>query len=153
MLLAVLSASMLRPVELSRMVSGSPSSVTGLCSGAGIPPTWTHTHTHTKQSGQHRPSAEKKPKQTKKTTKKTNTILYTHTRLRVCVCKYTPLVITLSQPSPTTHRQMMLRIDYQWSHRSTSNTQTPTHTCHMAQRERDCQFFMSVTVQTNTIWP
>ncbi len=47
MLLAVLSASMLRPVELSRMVSRSPSSVTGLCSGAGIPPVWTNPHTHT----------------------------------------------------------------------------------------------------------
>lgn len=47
MLLAVLSASMLRPVELSRMVSRSPSSVTGLCSGAGIPPVQnTHTQTH-----------------------------------------------------------------------------------------------------------
>lgn len=47
MLLAVLSASMLRPVELSRMVSRSPSSVTGLCSGAGIPPAGTHAHTYT----------------------------------------------------------------------------------------------------------
>lgn len=39
MLLAVLpSASMLRPVEPSRMLSRCPSSVAGLCSGAGIPP-------------------------------------------------------------------------------------------------------------------
>lgn len=43
MLFAVFSASILRPVEASRMVNRSPSSVTGLCSGAGIPPVWTHT--------------------------------------------------------------------------------------------------------------
>lgn len=45
MLFAVFSASILRPVEPSRMANRSPSSVTGLCSGAGIPPVWTHTIT------------------------------------------------------------------------------------------------------------
>lgn len=44
MVFAVFSASILRPVEPSRMVNRSPSSFPGLCSGAGIPPVWTHTH-------------------------------------------------------------------------------------------------------------
>lgn len=144
MLLAVLSASMLRPVELSRMVSRSPSSVTGLCSGAGIPPVQnTHTQTHnmiwSPQALFWKGKRKKKP-----------TILYTHTKQTVCVhaCANT-------QPLPDTHRRVM-RSDYQWSHAAadtTSDTQTHAHACHMAQREKGCQCFMSVTVQINAIWP
>lgn len=75
MLLAVLSASMLRPVELSRMVSRSPSSVTGPCSGAGIPPVWTNTRTW---SGHHRHRQNKK--------KQHNLV---HTYQTVCMCVQT----------------------------------------------------------------
>lgn len=149
MLLAVLSASMLRPVELSRMVSRSPSSVTGLCSGAGIPPVQnTHTQTHnmiwSPQALFWKGKKEKNPQSC------------THIPNKLCACMRAQTHSTLlSQPLPDTHRRVM-RSDYQWSHAAadtTSDTQTHAHACHMAQREKGCQCFMSVTVQINAIWP
>lgn len=131
MLLAVLSASMLRPVELSRMVSRSPSSVTGLCSGAGIPPAWnTHAHTHRHIWSGHRGRSSERKK-----------IMYTHTRLCACMCKHTHNTL-LSKPLPETHRRVM-RSDYQWPRAAatTSKTQnTHPHTPYGPKRKRLSMF-------------
>lgn len=122
MLLAVLSASMLRPVELSRMVSRSPSSVTGLCSGAGIPPAGTHAHTytHTQCSGHHRRSA------------KSLAHIPDWVRARVNTRRQSDAE-KWRRTTPAMHKH------------------TPTHAI-WPKQEKDCQCFMSMTVQMNAIW-
>lgn len=119
MLLAVLSASMLRPVELLRMVSRSPSSVTGLCSGAGIPPVWTNTHTELFSTGTHL-------KEKKKTNTKNPTQSCTYISHCVCMCKYTTVINThLSRPLPDMHRRVMLK---KWLSMVTRHHQQYTNT-------------------------
>lgn len=95
MLLAVLSASILRPVEQLWMVSRSPSSVSGLCSGAGIPPVHTHIYIH-------KDLVSTFPWQKK------GHIL--HTEICACLRKSTFQINThLIQPLPTTHWQVTER--------------------------------------------
>lgn len=149
MLLAVLSVSMLQPVELSRMVSRSPSSVTGLCSGAGIPPVWTNTRTYTHTHTRHDPVT------TGTHLRKKNLV---HTYPTVCMRVQTHSTHKYTLES-TTPRYTQASDAEKWlsmvTHAATtaSNTQTHTHTGHMARREKDCQCFTSVTVQINAIWP
>lgn len=135
MLLAVLSVSILRPVELSQMVSRSPSSVTGLCSGAGIPPVWIRTN---KQWFGLNSGSMKH-------------LVHTAEYAHACANTHHSLIWLDSTLLCYTLANDAEKWLWVVTH-CTSSTQTHTHTSHMAQIQKDCQCFMSVTVQIIAIW-
>lgn len=122
MLFAVFSASMLRPVELSWMVNRSPSSVNGLCSGAGIPPVWTHTHDNRHHSSGEEQSCPYWSVQTRRLLCGDSSQASDEQRVSTVTCRH--------------HQQ---------------NTNTRPHVQY-GQGEKARQFFKAVTVRIAAIW-
>lgn len=122
MLFAVFPASMLRPAEPSRMVNRSPSSVTGLCSGAGIPPVWTHTHDNRHHSSGEKQSRPHWSVQTRRFLRGDRSRVSGEQRVSTVTCRH--------------HQQ---------------NTNTRPHVQY-GQGEKARQYFKAVTVRMAAIW-